>query len=229
MPFELTSGLSSPSPDQLVLINKYRPAGTPEYEASEIMVVTMRASHNLLHKSFNVWTPESLLAMAQQYPGRPLELNHDWYDVASTVGFVFDAQLMSIPQVRPECGTVSPEINRDIVSKYGYYELYLQAAIEAGTPIHEGIRFRRLSSVSTGTMNVPALKCPTCNTSYSNPACPHIPNTDFVRYLIANNQLSDEQLLLVSPYNLIGEIRFAEECSLVNSGNLPGAEILRAA
>lgn len=226
--FELTSGISSPTADQLNKINLFRPLGTSEYEASEISVITCRASHNLLQKDFCAWTPQSLLNMAKQYPGRPFELNHDWWDVAQTVAFVFDSMLLSVPEPDPECAEISPELNRIIASQFGCYELYLQVAVEAGSHVEEGVRYRRLYNVSTGGIAEPVLICPYCNIPYNDPQCPHIPNTAWTRYQIANGYLSKEQLASVAPFNLKGVQTLTEECSFVPSGNLPGAHVLDA-
>lgn len=225
MAFEINKGIDSPNTEQLALINKYRPAGSPEYEASEIQVVTVRASHNLIHKSYHAWTPESLLNMSQQYPGRPVILDHEWGDSDEVVGFVFDSMLIHRPDPDQRCN-LFPDLNQLVTRKYGFYELYLQVAIQAGLSLESGIRYRRIKQVSTGGITSGASICPLCETSFDSEGCDHIPPTSWVRLLRDIGELTEAQKSRIAPFMYQSIQWLTEEVSFVPIANLSGCEVI---
>lgn len=225
MVFALEKGIDSPNAEQLALINKYRPTGSPEYEASEIQVVTVRASHNLLHKDLKAWTPQSLLNMKVQYPGGSSFLDHSWYDSDDSVGFVFDSMLIHRPDPDPACN-LFPDLNQLITRKYGFYELYLQIAIQSGLSIEQGIRYRRIKQVSTGGLDGGFSICPLCETSFDHEGCDHIPPTWYVRHLRDSGELTDAQKSRIAPFIYRSVQWLTEEISFVPVANLTGCEVI---
>ena len=191
-----TLDMGHPTPEQLSLINKYRPKGTPPIDGDEVISIPFLASDNLVSRSLGAWDVASLEMMAKLFPGRALTLDHKWEQVEKTVGFVYDAAIIRQQQVPPallnKAGNFN--LNRQIVAKDGLIQLILYTCVEATSPVVSGLRFRRLGDVSTGGFTNKTPGCPLCETSFDDPACPHyIP--DFWTMMMAEYGEIKEELI----------------------------------
>lgn len=225
LPSQPTLDMGYPTPEQLALINKYRPKGTPPIEADEVISIPFIASDNLVSRSLGAWDIDSLYSMAKLFPGRPLTLDHRWEQVEKTVGFVYDAAVIKTPDAPP--ATLNKvdnfSLNRQIVARNGFAQLVLYTCVEATSPVVSGLRFRRLGDVSTGGFTNATPICPLCETSFDSSNCPHyIP--DFWTMLMADYGEIDEEL--VAPFFIRTGFIDAVELSLVLCGNLPGASVV---
>lgn len=217
--------MGHPTDEQLALINKYRPKGTPPIEAEEVISVPFIASDNLVSRSLGAWDIDSLHSMAKLFPGRALTINHEWDNVERTVGFIYDAAIIQSPDAPVSLLTAAGnfDLNRQIVGKNGFVQLVLYTAVEASSPVISGLRFRRLGDVSTGGFTNGDLICPLCETSFDHKHCPHyIP--DFWTMMMAEYGEIDGNL--IAPYFIRTGFTDAVELSLVLCGNLPGASLV---
>lgn len=217
--------LGHPTPNQLSLINKYRPKGTPPIEADEVISIPFIASDNLVSRSLGAWDIDSLHCMQRLFPSRPLTINHEWEQVEKVVGFIYDAVVIMRPDAPPallnKVGNF--DLNRQIVARNGFAQLVLYTCVEATSPVVSGLRFRRLGDVSTGGFTNKSPGCPLCETSFDDPDCPHyIP--DFWTMMMAEyGEIKEE---LIAPYFIRQGFVDAVELSLVLCGNLPGASVV---
>ncbi|MGL5059106.1 MAG: hypothetical protein ACRC62_03910, partial [Microcoleus sp.] len=171
-----------PSSDQLAKINEWRREGLPPFTASHVVTIPMRASHNLMSHGRDAWTPASLANMALTMPGRPFLKDHDWEDLDSSMGFIYDAELLhSMIAPAEYLKGEYAEGNRQILAKHGFYQLILHVAVAATHPIVEDIEMRRADGVSTGTLTKGIYICPTCDVEF--PCGQHLPPTGWIMFL----------------------------------------------
>lgn len=219
-----------PLPEDLESIKKV--TGDDSWQPDEWFVVPFRASDNLVSRSYKVWHDNVLQQMPSKLIGKNLIINHDWDDVRSSVGIIFDG-FMSYDepdQENYESDTVS-QSNYKIIQEKGYKCVYLLAAIHASKPQEiMDIKTGRVSKCSTGSiLSDVSIICPHCSEEYgrevsffeidenSNYICPHsIPG---------GYQVEEDEL--VADYAIWDGIFDGIELSLVVCGNLPGASVVR--
>lgn len=223
--------MGRPTEEQLVKMNRFRPAGTDEYTADDVVTVPIVASHNLIQLSGLIaWHPRALTAMANLLVDRPHVINHDWDDVGTSVGFFYDSEILKSDTASPQDLALNGEFetNQMIVNKYGHQQLILHACIQKNTPAVDGYRFRRLGDVSTGNLVYPSYICPIDDLDFADENCPYLPPTDWMLYMAEEGELSDEEMQLIAPYMMRDGVFYGVETSAVVVGNLPGAGVVKA-
>lgn len=226
----------TPTRDQLNLINEYL---QEETTAEEWYILPVRASDNLVNRSLRKWDVNVLEQMLQQFPGTVAMLDHEWEDAEDAIGFTLETELITTADA-PEWIVNSPgreEYNQQIIAEEGYVALYSMMAIAMDmSEILTGTRYRRLQGVSTGgLLSGIKLLCPNCSRQHGRPVsfterdkngahvCPHlIPSSYSALYAEDDGEEYEyaDYLVLDGTFDAI-------EISLVNSGNLPAAGILR--
>lgn len=216
-------GMGEPEPWQIDQINSFRPKGLPPLKAKDIVSVPMLASHNLLCYSNCVWDEDSLEAMAALYPGRPLNLNHEWEDVQKNVGVLFSAYAIATPDAPPHILNASTfsEVNQSIVAEHGFQFLLAYAAFPKDSPAIAAISNRHARDVSTGGITDGTWLCPVCDAEFFTDDCPHLPPHPMLLWIYG-----EDEDVEFAPYYIRSGFHTAVEISLCVSGNLPGAEIL---
>jgi hypothetical protein len=220
-----TYAMGAPSPEQLAKINEYRRDGLPPWTASDLVSVPIRASHNLLSHNRMAWTPASLADMALGMPGKPYLKDHEWENLGSALGFIYEAELLHSPiapaaLLKGEYG----ENNRTIVAKEGFYQLILHVAIEATHEIVREIELRRADGVSTGTLTHGIYICPLCEIEF--PCGQHLPPTWEILQTKRRGELTPEEAEAIAPYIIRDGNYYCCETSQVNVPNLPETRVL---
>lgn len=219
--------MGKPAPEQLRLMNQYRPMGAPEYTTDNMVSVPLMASNNLLMWSSSRWAIAALEQMAETYPGKPMLLDHADYSVKESVGFVYDSQIIHSNAVPEEIidGAGESEYNEIIVKSEGFYQLVAYAAIAANHPIIDALAYGRVGSVSTGCITNGTYRCPLDGTEFnmSKLKCEHGHYHPIARYWM---RLDEDDI--VAPYDIKDGVISSYELSFVNMGNLPAASIPKA-
>lgn len=222
-----------PSPEQLEKMNQFRLKGAKPFSAEEVVSVAFLGSNNLLHSSPEVWSINALRQMEQQFPGRPFTNDHNWYDVNSINGMVYDAELIQATEVpKSVLEKVDYDINHAIFQKDGYVQLILYVMFEAGHPIVDKLRFRRGGDVSTGTfVNTDKIICPHDGSyfgegdySYECAEGHTLPNA-----MLAYWWYDDDERERMADYAILDDNTDSIELSEVIKGNLPEASIITEA
>jgi hypothetical protein len=216
-------GISTPTPEQLERINIHAPRGV-QYTAEELVMVPILASHNLMAHSNLVWSINALEDMARKFPGRPIELNHDWMDVQQCVGTIFDAFVLRSADAPDEIVNANDngDSNRQILARDGFAFLIQYAAFPNTSGSLAAIKANLARDVSTGVFTDGEMYCPHCQTSFSNPDCPHWPPLPILVWYFG-----DDPDVEFADYYIYDRVMDAVETSLVVSGDVPGAEVLR--
>ena len=216
-------GMGTPNPDQLAKIQAHAPKGITQ-TADRFVSVPMMASHNLMSFSNGVWDEPSLEAMARLFPGKPAQLNHSWDEVQDSVGLIYDAFLVRSMDAPNNILNASDffNINRQIVAKDGFIGLVIMAAFPVESAVVDAIAQSRARGVSTGGLTTGEYGCPLCDLSFENENCPHIPPHPMLLHFYGNDPDMN-----FAPYYERRGFHTAIEISLVVTGNLPGAEVLR--
>lgn len=222
--------MGTPLPEDLDKIKML--TGEDSWEPDEWFIVPFRASDNLVSHSYKVWHDRVLEQMPKQLIGKNLILNHEWDDVSSSVGIIFDG-FMTYDEPEPELtnGSDKSRSNTKIVQANGYKCVYLLAAIHASKPQEiMDIKTGRISKCSTGgILNDVDIICPHCSEEYGR-------EVSFFEV--------DEYGAYVCPHEIPGGFEYKEdslvadyaiwdgsfegvELSLVVCGNLPGASVMR--
>ncbi|MEM9116875.1 MAG: hypothetical protein AAGD09_03220 [Cyanobacteria bacterium P01_F01_bin.56] len=234
LPVELTrvfqsqiTPMGKPTPEQLRLMNQYRPMRIPEYTADELISVPLMASNNLLTWGQSRWAIAAVQKMADTYPGKPMLLNHNDYDVKESVGFVYDAQVIysnAVPQDVLD-GAGETEYNEAVVRAEGFYQLVAYAAISVNHPILDALRYARVGNVSTGCITDGTYRCPLDGTEFdmSRMRCAEGHYHPYARWWF-NLDEGD----VVAPYYIKDGVISSYELSFVVAGNLPAASIPKA-
>lgn len=219
----------NPTEEELAKINQWRPRGSPEYDANELLTVPILASNNLLHSELMKWDLNAIESMVASYYGKDFMLNHDWMDVKQTFGFIYDAELWHIPRLSSQqVATLinlspNPEVDKETLTKEGYYQVILYGAIEASHPIASEIRYRRKSDISVGGYFHGDWICPLCQSSFSDKACKHYPPSWLASMLVAFGEIEPED---VAPYYIRSGRMDSVEVSLVFAGACKEAGII---
>jgi hypothetical protein len=210
----------------------------PSVKADEMMVVTWVASHNLMSHSMGVWDLASLYEMAKKFPagiGRPLQCDHEWYEMSTVKGFIFDSRLLRSNQAPDTVIEGEPEfveINQEIVASEGYYSLELDTAIPVNSEFGMAVASGLIGDCSTGGLRENVFYCPICSKSQGRMVdffkdadiCPHIPPLPMMSWFYDFNDPEIQKIL--APYYIRGGFKVAIELSAVVKGDLPGAEIM---
>lgn len=223
----LIAPMGAPSAEQLVLINQYRPLGTPEYTAGEIVSVPLMASNNLLTWGQSRWSIQSLEKMAETYPGKPLALDHPW-GVKDTVGFVYESQVIqsnAVPQSVLE-GAGEGINNSIVIQAEGFYQMVCYAAVEASQPILDAIRYGRVNNVSTGCITEGIYICPLDGTRFGSKSNMRCEEGHYMPHPYIWVEEEDQDML--APYYIKDGVISSHELSFVLTGNLPAASIPKA-
>lgn len=224
---EAIDPMGAPTTKQLALMNKYRPLGQPKYSAEEMVTIPIVASNNLLAWSPAAWHPNTIARMAETYYGKPFEVDHNWWDVRSTFGFVYDTQYIVSDTAPDEILSLADnyDYNKQIVDQVGYHQLVLYAAIQASRPDVDDIKYARYSNVSTGGITDGTMYCPLDGTKFKrNGKCEEGHYHPYMEYW-----LEEDELDMLAPFFIRDGWIDAIEISAVLSGNLPAAMIPRAA
>jgi hypothetical protein len=217
-------GMGTPSAEQLAKMQSHAPKGIT-YTADQFVSVPMVASHNLMSFSNGVWDLASLEAMARLFPGKPAQLNHNWDDIQDCTGLLYDAFLVRSMDAPTNILNASDffDVNRQIVAKDGFIALIVMAAFPVESAVVDAIAQSRARGVSTGGLTTGEYGCPLCDLSFEDANCPHVPPHPMLLYYYG-----DDPDMNFAPYYIRMGFHTAIEVSLVVSGNLPGAEVLRA-
>jgi len=175
-------GMGTPDKDQLAKMQKFLPKGAAPYSADEVVTVPFNASDNLISFSNGAWTVDSINEMAIALIGQKFILNHNWDDIGTSQGKIYDAQIITTASapvdILQKGGNF--DVNARIVAHNGYSKLILHTYFEAGSPIVNAIRFGRVDQVSTGLLcDLDGFVCPNCseeeghNVKFSNEICSH--------------------------------------------------------
>lgn len=228
--------MGKPSPEQLAKINSYL-----DYEstADEWFVCCFRASDNFVNRSHRKWHMNVLRQMEKDFLGEVLMLDHDWYSSESAIGFLFDSRMLTTSDADEDIIN-SPgreQYNRQILQEEGYCSVYLMGAIHSEMiSIIEGIKTRRLNDVSTGgLLSGIRFICPNCSREYGRDVsfnerdgksyvCPHLMPSQWSKLFFEDEDDEDYQL---ADYVVLDGTHDSVELSIVQSGNLPAAMVMR--
>ena len=217
-----------PNSSQLKKINRYRPAGTPEYTSEEIYTVAIAATNNILSHSNMVWGENSLKVMTKAFLGQDFLLNHSWEDAKQSIGFIYDSQRINTPNPPPwyldGLDSVQKQSSRKIVKQQGYSTIILYAAIEASHPAVSMILYGRSKDVSIGGLANGDYICPLCQTSFKDEDCPHLPPHPFLLMWLADDEDAN-----FAPYYINDGFYDGIELSVVVDGNCAAARVISQA
>jgi len=175
-------GMGTPSADQLAKMQKFLPKGATPYSADEVVTVPFNASDNLISFSNGAWTVDSINEMAIALVGQKFILNHNWDDIGTSQGKIYDAQVITTASAPVDILQKGDnfDVNARIVAHNGYSKLILHTYFEAGSPIVNAIRFGRVDQVSTGLLcDLDGFVCPNCseeeghNVNFNDEICSH--------------------------------------------------------
>lgn len=218
-------GMGNPEPWQLAQMNRFRPKGITPYTADEMVSIPILASHNLMSFSNGVWDEFSLEKMATLFPGRPLNLNHNWEDVQQNVGFVYSAYAITTPDAPTDILNAANyfDVNRQIVANKGFQFLILYVAVPANSVAAEAISNGIAKDSSTGGLTDGTMICPLDNCEFFTEGCKHMPPHPMLLFFMDEDESIDW-----APYYIRSGFHTAIELTLCVSGNLPGAQILES-
>ncbi len=213
--------MAPPTDAQLKIINGYLPNGITRLAAEDTIVVPFVAADNLLSRRLDRWSIDSLEVMAQLLPGLPALLDHDWDDTSKEWGRIFAAEVVksktASDKVLNQAG--NQEENLKILKKEGYAQVVFQVFAATDSPVVRALRRGHSGKISTGAFRFADYWCPLCDTSFSDPECPHIP--PFPAWGIYPD---DEEG--VAPYATRMGLYDMGEASIVTVPNMPNAGII---
>jgi hypothetical protein len=162
--------------------------------------------------------------MAREFPGRPIELNHEWMEVEDCVAFIFDCFVLRSPDAPEKIieANDNGEMNRQILARDGFAFLIQYTAFPATAQALAAIKSNVARDVSTGVFTDGELYCPLCQVSFSDESCEHYPPIPWLLYWFG-----DDDDMNFAPYYIRDHVVSAVETSLVVAGDVPGAEVLR--
>jgi len=236
--------MGAPTPQQLSLMNGFKPKGMADYQSEEMITIPWLASHSLMQHGGGCWTPEALLEMTFMAPGRPVLLDHNWDNTTASQGFIYEAHLMKVDSAAIE---LTPELesivwasaggyvsnNLDIIRRNGgAYLMILETAHTVDSSFVEDVRFGRVRSCSTGCLlsGEDNYICPICSDSakdyisFDHEDCPHLMNSPFLSWFV--DVENPEVQKLIAPYHMKNGVSDYVEVSAVSVPGLPGAGIL---
>ena len=210
-----------PSEQQLVKINSFLMNGAPALTADNTVTVPFVAADNLLNRGLDRWDMDSLAAMANLLPGLPCLLDHDWDDTSKEWGRIYSAELVR-SRLAPD-GALNRagnfDQNRQIVNKEGFAQVVFEVFTAPDSPVVRALLRGHSGNISTGGFRFTDYVCPTCNTSFSDAECPHIPP-----YPMWGIYPDEEEG--VAPYAIRTGLFDMGEASIVTIPNLPNAGVI---
>lgn len=220
--------LGTPNQAHLDKINTYL---NKETTSEEWFVMPVRASDNIINRSKKKWSVEILQAMASRTNGSSFLINHDWDDVEASIGFIFDGFLKQETMAPQRQVPDVEEHNAEIISAEGYWCYYAWVAIPRSHDSVQAVEQRRQQFISTGGyVSKARYICPICTKEKGYEVgvwdmnvegkyiCPHsLPGWGYW----------DDSEGLEMPYVVVNGVYDPVEISLVTSGNLPNAEVVR--
>lgn len=217
----------APKEEDLQKINSY--FGGQQTNVEDWFVCCVRASDNLVHRSDEKWSVKVLEHMRDRGNGTNFLINHDWGDIRSSIGFIFDGLLREENPVRQRIG--KEKYNERIINKEGYIAYYAWVAIPTTEESVSAIKQRRAQFISTGGLvdNI-RLVCPICTEEKGEDVGVWDMN-DNGKYICPHSLPGwgwwDGSEDMEMPYVVVDGDYDPVEISLVTSGNLPAAEIVR--
>jgi hypothetical protein len=143
-------------------------------EATAIEVVPFIATDNLVARSRTKWALPAIDTIAKLLVGKSFELNHDWDDVGSIVGVVFNTKVLHLNSV-PEAYLLQQK-SSDVFQSEGYHPVIAEVAFPRTSTLLSGLQLGAVPNVSIGYFLITDLICPWCETSFSDyEDCPHVP------------------------------------------------------
>lgn len=202
-----------PTPDQLDKIHSYGSAALPTY-SEEIEVIPFIATDNLVARSRTKWSLAALDSIAAKLPGLPCQLNHDWEEVGTIVGLVFEAKVLPLDRIPQELLSVN-HYNPTIFNSEGYHPCIAHVAFPRTSSLLSGIQLGAINSVSIGGFKPTDYHCPICNTSFDDPDCPHVPPSYW-----------RQDSTTTAPYIIRTDTTDLGELSIVTIPDVPGAKTI---
>ena len=214
---QILKGVSSPSKEDLKLIEKYQPINSDPVELDDTVVVTIIAADNMLDRGLARWNPANLDKLSKLPVGFPVLLDHKTDKVKETVGVVFDSGLIQFSQAPTYFTNTANNgsYNRQIVKDEGYVGFVLKAALNAESDLVEQLNLG-VGWVSLG-YSYQDVMCPLCKTSFYDQKCPHLIPMSWSDQADPNYAPWREKEAPVEIY----------EVSFVSEPNLPRAGVIR--
>lgn len=233
---KIIESVSTPTDLQMASINSM--VGK-ETESDNWLIICFRASDNLVNRSYRKWHLNTLEKMSASMLGNPLLVDHEWFEIEASIGFVFDTQLQKT-NIKPSYQKSGyEEINQGIIDKEGYVQLLAYAAIpklESFKNLTDCIENKVLDACSTGgEINSVRVICPNCSAIHGREVgfmergvkgefiCPHVMPNGYVKYYEDDEDMDYE----IADYVEIDGNYENLELSICNIGNLPNARIIR--
>jgi len=210
-----------PTDSELERINGMMPAGGKDRTAANTIVIPFVAADNLLSRSLDKWEIDSLKRMADLLPGLPAMLNHDWGDVGTVWGKVFDAHYEHT-KTAPSgmlSASVDRKMNSRVIRDEGFAQVVAQVFSDSGSQVAKAVADGYIGKVSTGGFYFKDYRCPSCNTSFMDDSCPHYPPMRFQGEDIGGNPR-------MAPYSIRSGLSDMGELSVVSLPNLPNAGVI---
>lgn len=225
---QATRYLGVPTSEHIDKINSFLSTKT---EPEDWFVCLIYSSDNLVNRSQEKWSINILKAMEKRSNGTLLLLDHDWFEVKSSVGFIFDSFLAENQSPPSQQAIGHEEDNKKIIGKEGYFCLFNWVAIPKNQEIVSAINERRSQYVSTGGfVNKTRLICPICTEEKGREIGVYDLN-DEGKYICPHSLPGygwwDDSEEMEMPYVIWDGDYDPIEVSIVNSPNLPAAEICR--
>ncbi len=136
-------------------------------------------------------------------------LDHDWDEVDSITGLVFQAEVLHLSQVPQEY--LRQKGNSELFIQEGYHPVLAWVAFPRTSSLLSGLQLGALQNVSIGYFVCEELFCPHCEVSFWDPDCPHVPPSPWWRdrlctaaYAIRPDTSEMGELSLVSIPDVIG-------------------------
>jgi hypothetical protein len=166
-----------PTDQQLKTIRGYGSAVLPEVNSEELEIVPFIASDNFVSRSKRKWTIQALDSITRLLPGLSYQLDHDWDEVDTVRGLVFEAKRLQLDSVPYEilAAAGNEDLNRTVFSSEGYSPVIAHVAFPATSQLLSGLQLGAIGRVSIGGFMATDVCCPECDTSFRNPKCPHYP------------------------------------------------------
>jgi hypothetical protein len=213
--------MGTPTDKQLTLINQFIPVGASSMTAAEVITIPFVAADNLVNRSLDCWDVPSLKKMTQLLPGLPMTLDHDWDDTSKEWGRIYNAEFIR-SQTAPE-GAIdragNANRNRQIIAKHGFNQVVFEVFAPVDSPVVKALKRGHSGGVSTGGFQFTDYFCPSCDKSFYDENCPHVPPD---RWMGITEDDPD-----VAPYAIRVGLFDIGEVSIVTMPNLPNAGILK--
>jgi hypothetical protein len=225
-----------PSEAQFAQLKSYLHADNNS-TAEDWFVFSAIASDNLVSRSYRKWHLNTLTQMAEMLKGKPFELNHEWDDVCSVVGFIFESALLKLetPVMAAISQPMKTEFNQAIAESEGHHMLICSIAVpRSEEETVNAIESRKHQAVSTGGfLQQIKMICPNCSATHGRDVtfterdkedryvCPHLIPSEY------SYGMGEDDDDLYADYLILDGLFDGVELSSVVAGNLPYAQIVR--